>query len=359
MNFDWTSSEDLWRPQTCQIFFSEPCVWVSTSGSLSSKTVAITKRSMILAAESVCKEFSISKKDKWLSPISSKHIGGLSISCRCFVSGCEHLHWTSKEAFQAQNFWTHLNRKKATITSLTPTHLFDMIKLEKPAPKSLRLAFVGGGFLSLSIYKKALALKWPIVLSYGLTESGSMIAIARPLEGACYQSVSQLPLLKPLAHVRWMCCEQTKTLQLFSEALFEGYWVREKFHSRLEGWFDTEDLCEAEAEGFRILGRKSQVQKVKGHFVNLNDLKELWNSRGFRSRVEFCFDKNERSSLWVSLICELDTLNEKKDLKFQVKSFNKDLKAFERVRVIYYLDEIPKTLLYKVKSEDLKKRLGL
>ncbi|MFO1541354.1 MAG: alpha/beta fold hydrolase, partial [Chloroflexota bacterium] len=68
--------------------------------------------------------------------------------------------------------------------SLVPTQLARALAAGVPPPASLRAALLGGGPIDAPLVRAACAAGWPVVPSYGMTETASGVAAALPAEAA-------------------------------------------------------------------------------------------------------------------------------------------------------------------------------
>ena len=148
------------------------------------------------------------------TPFPFFHIGGLSVGARCFLAGARELRLS---VWKPMGFYKALQETKASLTSLVPTQVFDLVEAELKCPPGLRLALVGGGALSPELYKKAHFLKWPLAPCYGMTETSALIAGANL---ASLQS-ENLPEMELLPHVKLHI--QGKSLIIESSGLFD-FW---------------------------------------------------------------------------------------------------------------------------------------
>ena len=117
--------------------------------------------------------------DRWLLTLPLYHIGGMSIVFRAALYGITvvlHPHFDVDAVHHA------LTQANITLVSLVPTMLHRLLEKYpnfKPSP-SLRAILLGGAAAPASLLEKALALKLPLALTYGLTEAASQVATSTP-----------------------------------------------------------------------------------------------------------------------------------------------------------------------------------
>jgi O-succinylbenzoic acid--CoA ligase len=256
----------------------EETIWLKSSGTESSgfgdKLVALNKKAILEGAKAANDFFQVTAKDRWLNPLPEFHIGGLALSARCHLSGAVSLSFGD---WSVEKFMSQIKAEQATITSLVPTQVFDLVSQKQPPPPCLRFVLVGGGALSESLYTQARALGWPLLPSYGMTETSAVVA------SADLQSLSsqKRPLMKALPHVQLKPVDGQYEIQ--SPALFDGYlWVQDNGDSRWEPRpenFILDDRIEIKSGGIRVLGRDSELVKILGETVNLASLNEKLSER--------------------------------------------------------------------------------
>src|SRR5690606_16630588 len=150
------------------------------------------------------------------------------------------------------SFQKQIKDTRSTITSLVPTQLYDLCKLKAAAPESLRIALVGGDSVSADLYQQALELGWPVLITYGMTETCSQIATAE-LNSLSRPDFNSLPALKILPHLKVKTNDQG-CLQLKGTSLLTGYVSLEEgkyaWHDTSgRNWYTTHDCVELK-DGF-------------------------------------------------------------------------------------------------------------
>lgn len=147
---------------------------VATSGSSGEpKGVMLSITAIAASARAVNDALGFKQDDCWLNCLPLFHIAGLSIINRCHYAGASmvlHQHFNAKQT------WKDLNRYRVTHISLVPAMLSRLLDASSDTgpPASLRVALIGGGSLSASLARQAHRAGWPIVISYGMTETGSL-----------------------------------------------------------------------------------------------------------------------------------------------------------------------------------------
>lgn len=325
-------------------------IWLATSGTSSSDTasikwVALPKKAFLVSAASVNHHLGCGAHDIWLNPLPLFHVGGLSIYARAKLSGAK-VETLNLLKWIPDGFVERVFETKATLASLVPAQVFDLVELKASAPPSLRAVFVGGGALSEGLYEAALKLGWKLLPTYGMTECSSQVATAS----------FNAPDLQILPHVQ-CSVSSDGLLQIKSGSLLTGYleispdqflWSDPKH----EGVFTTEDKCIIEGNIIRFSGRIHDWIKIGGENVSLFHLEQHFeNLKPQGCDAVLLASKDER--LGSIIVAAVD----KKDagiIQTFVEKFNQTVMPYEKIRKVHVVDEIPRNALGKV----VKKRLS-
>ncbi len=372
MNIDWDGLESLvlLNPRMHKRFDPlaiyrmlpsfEGHIWIATSGTSSSDTlklVALSKRSILLAAQAANDHLRATSKDIWLNILPTFHVGGLSIFARAHLLGCNVV--LSEEGWEPMRFIVNLESSRATLTSLVPTQIFDLVIRDLKPPESLRAVVVGGGAVSAKLYERARDLGWPLLPSYGLTECCSQVATA-PLSSL--DSLEE-PHLTRLNHVKLHTNGEGR-LMISSEALLSAYaFVKEEsveiFDPKDAGWFVTEDLAELNGDVIQLKGRSDDRVKVLGELVDVFDLNHrfmtLVHEQNQTLDCQLMANVSDREGSQIDLVCQIEGLERVLPL---VERFNKTVAGPERIHNIYFVPELVRTTLGKVHQAQVRKDIG-
>lgn len=254
-------------------------VVLATSGSSGQSKFIVLKKSAILAsADAVNVHCHLTANDLWLGGLSTFHVGGLGIYARAYRNG-------ARVVPMAWDSWTRdgmalisaIEKSGATLTSLTPTHLWDLVAAKRRCPVTLRGVFLGGGTIDLALTSQALALEWPIWPTYGMTETSSQVATR--IDEA---EDDFLPML-PVWEARVAC---DGGLMLRGAALCEGWAEKREGEWRFvsstdeAGWFHASDCCEIRDHSLRFLSRRDGAVKISGELISLSELNDRLRSAG-------------------------------------------------------------------------------
>ena len=174
------------------------------------KWVGLTKDALLISARAVNEFFNIAEDDHWLLALPTHHVGGFGILARAHLSGSGVTKMEGR--WNAAAFVRTCEEARATLASLVPTQVFDLVAAKLRAPQSMRAVLVGGGALNAELEADALQLGWPIHRTYGMTETASTVAAQRR-PGA---SLEVLPLWQ-------VSTDADGVLSLRGNALARGY----------------------------------------------------------------------------------------------------------------------------------------
>lgn len=264
-----------------------PAAILLTSGSTGApRPITLTHRNLRASAEGVRDRLALTPGDCWLSSLSPGHVGGLALLHRAAFVGSSVLTLPRFDAVEASAL---IDAGSVTHLSLVPVMLGRLLDIrgETPVPGSLRCLLIGGDHLPRSLLARALALGYPISLTYGMTEATSQIATASP--GEVRRKPGPVGKAIPGVEVRI----DTPDDQGVGEILARGPVVVEglpKFSSRAEtdtlaptsvfldpdGWLHTGDLGRLDVEGdLEVLGRLTDRIVTAGVTVEPAEVEEV------------------------------------------------------------------------------------
>ncbi|WP_295879866.1 class I adenylate-forming enzyme family protein [uncultured Thiohalocapsa sp.] len=286
-----------------------PALLIRTSGSGGMpKVVMLTAPQLAASAARVNAALDLGAGDEWLCVLPLHHIGGLAIGWRCAAAGAtlrllgnaaapalpvDDAHAGDGQAaldpsdisadlsdgggvaavqggFQAEAVAAALARHPVTHLSLVPTMLARLLEVMPAPPPRLRVLLLGGQALHPALARRALRAGWPLHVSYGMSETGSMVAVGPWRDGAGPGA----RVGPPLPDVMLDCAgpaEPPRPLRLHGPMLMAGYAdaARRPGRGLADGWLTTGDLCRLDADGaLRVLGRADELVVIGGEQVS-------------------------------------------------------------------------------------------
>jgi o-succinylbenzoate---CoA ligase len=324
----------------------------ATSGSTGAPSlVCLSRAAMLASAEAVNGWLGATGDDVWLRVLPVFHVGGMSIYSRAALTGSRVV--CSDDTWDPLRFTELAENCGATLTSLVPAQVHDLVSAGCRAPLPLRTAVVGGGAISPALFRRARALAWPILPSYGLTEASSQVATARP---GTHISLPPLELLP---------CWEARTdtdgrLQLRGTPLLSGRlvctasgWTMEPALDR-DGWFTTRDRAVLDGRCLTITGRCDRMVKVLGELVDLDAIEAALAAAGMppdRGAVIARSDVRAGNRPW--LVTDLGEF----EATALVAAANASLPPFAGIAGCHHLPDLPRSPLGKILRGELESRL--
>ncbi|WP_156469174.1 AMP-binding protein, partial [Cephaloticoccus primus] len=233
------------------------------------------------------------------------HVSGLMARLRCAATGGNHLSWDWKRleagAFPEIPGCSVAGASKAVagdapegaaaetsawFLSLVPTQLQRLLKRGVAARQWLRrfdAIFIGGGPLWRALADEAAAARLPIILSYGMTETGAMIAAQQSGDFADGDRSSGPPM--PHAQVE---VSREGVLRVRGESVMRGYWGEGGDFAQ-GGVFTTADLARIDDGGrLHILGRRDEAAISGGEKVRLTEVEAALRAAVLFDDVAVC-----------------------------------------------------------------------
>ncbi|MEN8773677.1 MAG: AMP-binding protein [Akkermansiaceae bacterium] len=305
-----------------------------TSGSSGEeKWVALSNRALEWSARSVIEALEISSQDVLGLALPVIHVGGYGLMLRAKISGATLIEFESCWNPEDFTHWCDVNA--VSISSLVPTQVHDLVKIQASCPTSIRKIVVGGGELDEGLAGRARLLGWPVIPSYGMTETSSQVATG-----------DGLPLLPG-----WDAKIVEGRLALKGGGLFtsiirkkDGGFVAED--PKMDGWYVTNDRCDLSGEGLRILGRADRLIKVLGELIDLEGLENFWRNK-LGCEVALVTRPDERRGVNLLLFHE--------GTEMDLMDWNSSLPGPERISDAIAVDLLPRSVLGKIDRSALSK----
>ena len=300
---------------------------IATSGSSGGlKLVALSKEAVLSSAAAVNERLQATTSDVWCCVLPTFHVGGLGIHARAHLTGSRivTMSWVP-QAFADTD---------ATLASLVPAQVHDLVNSGLKPPSRLRAILVGGGALHSDLNDKALELGWPVLPSYGMSECSSTIAVEDLL----------------LSHIDAQQ-EADGRLAFCGPSLFTGYITEAGLTDpKIDGWFVTDDVGEVDGRTLHVHGRRGDFIKIGGESVDLARLDRILES--------------VRGSVDAAIVAVADDrlgnvihLAATSDAGAVTEQFNARVLPFERIRRTHHVSSIPRSSLGKLLRSELARRL--
>ena len=273
-------------------------LWLASSGTGGKlKVVALSRTAVEASARAVNTHLAATASDVWINPLPLFHVGGLGILVRAALAD---VRCAPLAAWDPAAFVREASAVVATLSSLVPAQVYDLVANGLRAPASLRAVVVGGGALDEGLRQSAWALGWPLLRSYGLTEAASQVATA-PLD---HPDASWLPLLD---HVEAQA-RAGGLLYLRGPSLLTGWMVFQSDGSaqwedpKTNGWLATADRVEFRGRELRVLGRADDLVKIRGELLDLAALERALQARVPSGAIRLDSGPDERNGCALRIV---------------------------------------------------------
>lgn len=305
------------------------------------------------SANRVNEHFQVDSTSKWGCTLPLFHVGGLGTFLRAQAAQAEffQIEWID---FNVE--W--IEKNQITHLSLVPPQVFELVQKNQQAPKCLKHVLVGGAALNAIVGEKALKLGWPITQTYGMTETGSMIAVKKVTDH----------FFKAMKQVTVSANNQRLQIETQSLALAELRLNFQNENHKLEihsynATLMSEDIVEfspTHSDEFKFVQRDSDYVKVKAEGVSLFELREVLSLVLLQKNMTplamtLCDFSDERDGSIIAAIVDLNILSGSTVIiKDVLNEFNKQVRPFEKITQWFGLAEIPRTSLGKVRYTEIK-----
>lgn len=335
-------------------------IWLASSGTESfPKMMALSKKAMLASAEAVNAHLKATAEHVWLNILPLFHTGGLSIHARAMLSGAP-LYDFSEEKWNPTTYMQRLEKYHITFSSLTATHVYDLMALNFSPPPGLKAIIIGGGMFPKKLHEKAYALGWPFLKSYGMTEVCSQVATASQADPEAN--------LQVLKHIE-LRFNPENFIEIKSAALLTGFIhgndpEKKLIDPKVEGWYTTQDKGTLNDHFLQIHGRGASFIKIGGENINVSQLESLWEN--IKVQHPCTCDAvlidlpDERLGNIICLAVVSDSINSSEslaDLEALIQEYNGQVLPIAKIRKTFPVASLPRTELFKLKKNELREKI--
>jgi O-succinylbenzoic acid--CoA ligase len=254
---------------------------VQTSGSEGEpKGVCLTYRHHLASAFASALNLGVQPDDRWLLNLPLDRIGGLAIVMRAAIYGTSVV---VHDRFDATATWQSLRHDRITQLSLVATTLRRLLDSapDQMCPAHVRTVMVGGGPVSVSLIDEARERGFPILPTYGLTETSSQIATLSPVAPESKRYTAGTSLALSAIEIRddegrALPCGSEGRIHVRGPMVSGSYWSSDgqlKDILGTEGWFRTNDLGSLDADEYlTVHGRIDNVIISGGEKIHAEEV---------------------------------------------------------------------------------------
>ena len=301
------------------------------------KVLAFHKTAILQSARRVVQEFKLTSEMNWGSVLPLFHVGGLGILARAYCVGAK-VYYSTWTEFSVD----FLVENRIQLLSLVPIQIYDLVKQNIRAPQMLKYVFVGGGFLDEKIERQAIELGWPLVITYGMTETASMISAKN--QAGDFELFKGVEIFKKNESF----FVKTDSAAMAQLNFTQGHITTTEFSAEV---LEIPDQLQMNADQtFKLLGRTDDQIKINGELVNLNRLKALLPLE-LRQRLEIVALADDRKGFKLVLVGEQLSFQQLRQI---VTLFNQSVNKFEKIELVDTLNQFPRSALDKIKLTELK-----
>lgn len=319
-----------------------PRVMLFTSGTTGEpKAVVLPGRSLIASAAASAFRLGVLPEDRWYDPLPGYHMGGLAPIVRSALYGtCVVL----PGEFDADRALSHLHEYNATGVSLVPTML-DRLLDAGDLPESLRFVLTGGAPTPPKLIERCEERGVPIHPTYGMTETASQVATARPDETFAHPNRAGRPLsftrVRAIDRGQLLAPGEIGELVVSGPTVMAGYYGDREATDRAFGpyGFHTGDLGAVEEDGsIRVIGRIDDAIITGGENVHPAAVAHVLREH---PRVEDAAVVGLPDPEWGERVCAL-AVGEASETDLHEFCEGR-LADYKRPKTIAFADELPRT----------------
>lgn len=335
-----------------------------TSGSTGKpKAVVHTFKSLYESVNAMDSSFSLSSNDLWLSSLPLYHIGGFMILVRSLLSGCSVIFPNDLKHESIIETASQYNPTHISLVSTTVKRILD----DDTEPNSkLKYVFLGGGPLSPEICSKAIDAGYPIVKVYGSTETCSMVGALKSTDlyirpdsaGFALTNEIKINIKDDDENAEDTNDSTFGEILISSPTLFKEYYNDQQSTQTkiVDGFYHTGDYGCLDEEGYLYIeSRREDIIITGGENVSAKEVeKALFSFTQMQDNFVFGIeDENWGQIVCAAIVCE--NLSES-EIKSQIKE---KLAGFKIPKKFFFVEEIPRNEMGKIKRAELLRRLNL
>lgn len=344
------------RPQLRdEIDLDAPGVIVFTSGTSGTPKGAVLSHGNLAASAHAWAELLRPlRSDRWLACLPLFHVAGLAVVTRSARWG---VALEIMQGFEAGAVSRALDGGVSHV-SLVPTQLDELLKARRglPPPAGLRAVLLGGGPIPAVLLERARAAGYPVITTYGMTETSSGIA-AGGLDAA---TLADPTAGRPLHRVEVRIAEPDPAdgsgeILVRGPMVFSGYLGSTAATAEpvRDGWLHTGDIGTLDAAGLlRVADRRSDLLVSGGENVYPAQIEEILCLHPAIAQAAVVGQPDAR---WGAVpiafvVLQRDAVFSASELQQHCRAH---LAAYKVPVEVHRLGELPRDELGKVRRQDL------
>ncbi|MFB6269882.1 MAG: o-succinylbenzoate--CoA ligase [Halobacterium sp.] len=310
------------------------------------KAVRLTYANFAASAAASAFRLGVLPDDRWLCPLSTYHMGGLSVVLRSALYGTTAV---LTHGFDADAVLDALDAYDCTGVSLVPTMLQRLLDADQDVADSLRFALVGGAPTPPALVERALDAGVPVCPTYGMTETTSQVATLRASQAREHAQSVGRPLLGTEVTVVDEDCRPVPAgergeLVVSGPTVTPGYLDADASRERFcEHGLRTGDFGYVDADGFLYVGGRQADQIVTGgENVHPEEVAAVLRDHPGVEDVAVVGIPDEEWGERVGALVVPDA--ERRPTRAELRAFCDDrLAGYKRPRTVEFASSLPRT----------------
>jgi O-succinylbenzoic acid--CoA ligase len=312
---------------------TDAAIVLYTSGTSGQARGAVLTRAALLAsARASGANLGWADDDCWLLAMPLARVGGLAIVVRCLAAR----RAIAMETFDATLLPQWIARHRVTLLSLVPTMLAQVLDAHPDwrPPPHLRALLLGGAAAPPKLLARAAERGWPIVITYGCTETGSQV-VATPY--AQRFATAECGVGRPLSDVELRI--DNGRILVRGPMRMTGYLGEPALDP--DAWFDTGDVGLVDERGFlHLAGRRTDLIVTGGENVYPAEVEQvLEDCPGVRAAAVFGL----ADETWGQVVAAALVVEDPPTDEMLLEHLTTRLAPFKRPRQIGLVPALPYT----------------
>ncbi|HYW35798.1 MAG TPA: AMP-binding protein [Balneolaceae bacterium] len=314
------------------------------------KIVPLKRRQLISAARGSAINLRPSANECWLLCMPLFHVGGITVILRSLLYGSGIYRLSGFDTDVAAQQLS--SNKKIVAASLVPTMLKRLLDQENfMTPEQFQAILLGGGPVHPVLIEESFRRDIPIITSYGMTETCAQIAanplFSPPEDDKILQSAGQI-FAPNKVEIRNLSSEKIKgdnsgIIWLKGPQIFDGYLENPDINRDEDGWFNTGDYGNIDAEGrLYIEARRTDLIITGGENVSPREVEtELRKINSVDEAAVFGRPDEEWGQRVVAAVVTPKGI--KPDASSLKNTLKKTLPAFKIPKQFIFVNQLPRT----------------
>ncbi len=358
---NFSSNQTLKEEHNSESLLNNTAVIIFTSGSSGKpKGVMLSFKNLIASAVIGNEAINYELNDKWLASLPFFHIGGFQIITRVLLFGNSVV---VPQSLKNEDIVFSLNNFNPTLISFVSTQMQRLILLNYKPSTKIKDVLLGGGFIDEDLCKTALTKGWPVSRVYGSSETSSFVAYIgrdklKDKINSSGKALSKNQILILDEKGNKLKPNQSGEIVVKSDSVMNGYlYNEEETKAKVKnGFYYTGDYGYLDKEGYLFVeARRSDLIITGGENVNPLEVEKLLNNI---SEIKESCVFPVADSEWGQKIAAAIVLN-KKISKDKIKEvLRNNIASYKIPKLFFFVDELPKTSLDKIKRHEIKEMFG-